>query len=101
MSLSVVDFARVIANSHRAEPETQLISLVFPHHGVSCQVFLEWKQGRMIREYILDHSLHGYLSLHLAHHCRIVDQRGIRHRLTYMPKPNDELRFLTVRAGVV
>lgn len=101
MSLSVTDITRVLLACQERVEDKPLISFVFPHHGVSCQVFLDWRQGRMLKEYVLSPSLNGYLSLHTAYHSRIVDQRGLRHRLTYMPKPNDELRFLTVRAGVV
>lgn len=72
-----------------------LISFVFPKKGGgSGQVFLEWKQGRSVRDYIRDPLFTNTLSLYQAAYSRILDHRNIRRRLTHVPKPGDELRFI-------
>jgi hypothetical protein len=103
MSLAIDDVLRVFdACDQLIEAEAApLISLVFPYKGVTtCQVFLVWKQGRMLRDYLRDPALHERFSLHTAYYSRIVDQAGVKRRLIYVPKPNDELRFLSSRLGV-
>lgn len=102
MTLSVGDITRVISACQELQEEAPpLISFVFTHHGQQCQAFLEWQEGKMLKDYILDPGIHRYLTLHTAHYSRIVDHLGVKRRLTYIPKPNDELRFLRVRPGVV
>lgn len=76
-----------------AEPEEPLVSLVFPAHGRSRQIFLAWRQGRMLKEYLRDPALQGEWTLYQAAYSRIVDQMGIRRRLSHIPQPGDEYRF--------
>ena len=72
-----------------------LISFVVPKKGGGVgQVFLHWRAGKAIKDYVRDPALGGALSLYQASHCRILDHRNVRRRLTHVPQPGDELRFL-------
>lgn len=70
-----------------------VISLVFPQKGGGrSQIFLEWKKGKTIRDYIRDPKLRGKLSLSRAlRRCRITDHTHRVRRSTHVPQPNDEI----------
>lgn len=95
MSLDLDVLLKVIDACEQQEQPQQLISLVFPRRGGggTGQVFLEWKSGKLLRDYLKTGVLHGVLSTYQAAHCRIVDHHGLRRRLTYVPQPGDEFRF--------
>lgn len=101
MSLDLDVLLKVIDACEQQEQPQQLISLVFPRRGGEStgQIFLEWKPGKLLRDYLKTGVLHGVLSTYQASHSRIVDHRGMHRRLTYVPQPGDEFRF--VRASPV
>ncbi len=97
MSLDLSTVLRVLETCDELQDDQSLISFVFPKSGGgSGQVFLEWKQGRSLRDYLRDPVLEGKLSLYQATHSRIVDHKGVKRRLTHVPQPGDELRFIKV-----
>lgn len=94
MSVDVVALLKVRATCEDQDDEP-LISLVFPTpDGSSGQIFLSWKQGRFLRDYLKDPVLNGKLSLYQAARSRIVDHNNVKRRLTYIPQPGDELRII-------
>ena len=97
MSVDVVTLLKIWEECDK-EPEEALISLVIPKQTGSRQVFLAWRQGRMLKEYLREPILRGVWSLYQAAHSHIMDQMSIRRRLTYIPQPGDEFRFL-IRNG--
>ena len=77
-----------------------VISLVFPQKGGgTSQVFLHWAQGKTLRDYVRDPLLRNLLSIRTLTHGRVTDQTNRTLRSTHVPKPNDEIRIMRVRAG--
>ena len=97
MSIDVETLLRVIDVCEEDQETPPLVSFVFSKNGGgSGQIFLAWKQGKLLRDYLHDPALHGVLSLYQASHSRIVDHRNLKRRLTSVLQPGDELRFLAV-----
>jgi hypothetical protein len=101
LTVSVQGTLLRVIETCEAQPEgPPLVSFVFPNRGGgSSQVFLEWKQGRSLKEYIRLPVLNGKLSLNQAAHSRILDHRGLKRRLTCVLQPGDELRFVKAHPG--
>jgi hypothetical protein len=98
MSIDLDTLLRVIDACEAPGEPQQLVSLVIPQRGGERvgQVFMAWKPGKTVREYLQDPRVHAVISLYQAAYSRIVDHRGLKRRLSHVPKPGDELRFLRV-----
>jgi integrase len=95
VSLDLDTILRVMEVCEAEVEDTTLISFVVPKKGGGTgQVFLEWQKGKFLKDYLRDPVLQGTVSLYQAAYSRILDHRNIRRRLTYMPQPGDELRFI-------
>jgi hypothetical protein len=95
VSIDPLMLLRVLDACDAQQEEAPLVSFVFPTPGGGVgQVFLAWKQGRYLKDYLRDPVLEGKLSLYAATHSRIVDHRNIKRRLTHVLQPGDELRFI-------
>lgn len=98
MTIDVGTLLRVLDACEEASEEQLLISLVFPKKGGgSAQIYLQWKKGQMLKDYIKHPSLTGILNLHQAAHYRILDHNNVKQRLTYRPHAGDELRIFPPR----
>lgn len=101
MSLNVDTVLRVLQACDEVK-STPVISIVFPRRGGGMgQVFLEWKAGKSLRDYVRDPLFRGKLSLHTVLYSRVVDHENRVKRTSYIPKPNDEIRIIRVRPGGV
>jgi hypothetical protein len=95
MSLDFDTLLRVIDACELKEEPPILISLVIPRRGGGAgQVFLDWVPGKTLKEYLRTPVVHEAISLFQAAHSRIVDHRNIKRRLSHVPQPGDELRFV-------
>ena len=101
MSLNIDAILRVLQACDDVESKP-VISMVFPRRGGGVgQVFLEWKEGKTLRDYIRDPIFRGKLSLHTVLYSRVMDQTNRVRRSSHTPRPNDEIRIIRVRPGGV
>lgn len=99
MSLNVDTVLRVMQACDEVEAKP-VISLVFPQRGGgTSQVFMEWRRGRTLKDYVRDPILRGKLSLHTVLYSRVLDHNNRVRRSTSVLQPNDEIRVIPVSKG--
>jgi hypothetical protein len=102
VSIDIDTVLRVLDACDRELEKEPLISFVVPKRGGGTgQVFLKWRRGWGLKDYIRDPALTGIISLYQAAHSRIVDHRNIKRRLTYTPNQGDEIRFIRTKPSRV
>jgi hypothetical protein len=98
MTIDVGTLLRVLDACEEASESEPLVSLVFPKKGGgSAQIFLPWKRGKKLKDYISHPSLTGVWNVHQAMRSRILDHENRKRRITDVLREGDEIRF--VRAG--
>lgn len=75
-----------------------LVKFQWPNADRYGTCFMAWSPQKTVKSYLVEPALRQHHLIGLWANCRVINAKGIKVKLHYIPEPNDTLLFLRTQA---